>query len=793
MLSIRIKLLLLGTLLTLLPALSVTYFISTSALNHATESLHEAANNKLTSVRETTANNITNYFSFIDDQIITFSNNTLTKQAMSDFAEAYQKIDANIADVKNSEYKKSVSDYYLNQYDKKFKKLNSNHTSNPKQLVDSLNNTSIAMQYQYISNNPAPLGGKDVMIRSTSDDIYSQNHAKYHPTIHQYQQQFEYYDIFLVDPETGIVVYSVFKELDFATSLKTGSYANSGIGIAFKNALPLKENETYLTDFKPYSPSYNGAASFISSPIYQDGTLLGIAIFQMPIDRINAVMTHNHKWDNVGLGKSGETYLVGSDFTMRSEGRLLIEHKDDYLALMRDRNLPNDLIDEITAKNSTIDLQSVKTKGTKAALSGISGFDIFSNYLGVNVLSAYKPINIHGLNWAVMSEIDEEEAFSSIKMLEKEIIKNAIIVSIISIIIGATLGTIFANILTKPLTYITYMVNNISAVNGDFTRRIKIKGKDEISDLSSKINTFIEHIDIMISDLLKTLVRLIPISQEQAEFNQKLTNSLNKQEQEISIMSDSLSKANESTAIVNDELSGINNATEEGNKAVDESEQSIMIASENINDLSTTMKDAVTAITQLEKDTDNISSIIDVINSISEQTNLLALNAAIEAARAGDAGRGFAVVASEVRELAQKTKLSTQEVASMVNTIQLSTKKVVNLMDSGQENVGKSSLQMNETNNKLSHLKSAMELIIDRVNAIDMAIDLQKTNFEQVTNNYETIDVIFKQAHHDSNVSAQIGQDISNLGEKLMSMVSGYKVTDDSYSTNRRNKIRPVD
>lgn len=790
MLTIRKKLVILGTLLTLIPTLTVNYFISSSALQSATESLKQEAENKLTVVRETTTNNIKNYFDFINNQIITFSNNRFTKQAMSEFTNAYQDIDDGISRVNNNEQRTSLLNYYQNDYDKKFKYLNNDNSANPEKLLNALNNTSISMQYHYISNNPAALGEKDQMIRANQNNSYNDIHEKYHPSIRQYQEQFSYYDIFLIEPETGTIVYSVFKELDFATSLRTGPYANSGIGIAFKKALALKKNESALTDFKPYVPSYNGAASFISSPIYEGNTLLGIAIFQMPINKINSVMTHKHDWISVGLGDSGETYLVGNDLTMRSDGRFLIENKTNYLALMRSIKLPENVINEIDHRDTTIDLQPVKTKGTKAALNGITGFDIFPDYRGINVLSAYRPINILGINWAVMSEIDEEEAFAPIVILKEKIIKNAAIISIIAIFIGATLGWLFANILTKPLTYITAMVSDISAVDGDFTQRIKVTGNNEISTLSIKINLFIEHIDNMLSDLLKTLVRLVPISQEQSEFNNKLTESLSQQKAQADIVNECLLEATEATVTVNSELLGINNATEQGNQAVDESEQSITMTSENINELSTTMKNAVTAIKKLEEDTDNISTIIDVINSISEQTNLLALNAAIEAARAGDAGRGFAVVASEVRELAQKTKLSTQEVASMVETIQSSTKTVVNLMSNGQENVNKSTQQMDETSDKLTNLKSAMSLIFERVSAIDSAIDTQKSSFQQVTNSYQKIDVIFQQAHKDSSTAAQIGIDIGKLGDKLMSMVNSYKVTDTNYSTKRRNKHR---
>ena len=789
--SIKTKLVILGTLLTFIPTLVVNYIISTAAIENASQSLQASAQQKLTAVRETTAEHIEDYFKFINDQIITFSDNKMVKDAMVDFSTAYQIFDDETGANNKPEYQSSLEGYYTQQYDAKFKELNDGRSSDPSQLLNDLNSTSVALQYHYISNNEAELGAKDQLLRAPNDNSYNQTHEAYHPTIHHYQQQFGYYDIFLVDVNTGNIVYSVFKELDYATSLKTGPYADSGIGIAFKKALAATEqDQTFLTDFAPYIPSYDSAASFISSPIFQKGELIGVAIFQMPVDRINAVMTHSENWEKVGLGKSGETYLVGENFTMRSEGRFLIEDKANYLALMAEINLAPATIAQIKNRETTIGLQPVETQGTQAAISGETGFAIFPDYRGINVLSAYKPIHLMGLQWAVMSEIDEAEAFISIHELQSHIINRAIVVSVISILVGATLGWLFAQILIRPINNITNMVNDIAQGEGDLTRRVELIGNNEITTLSKKINAFIFHIDDTFSALLKTLVRLVPISREQSEYNDKLSNSLSQQKNQADIVNQCLISANGSTETVNSELTQINEATEQGHQAVNDSEQSVDLTSNNIGQLSNTIQDAVSAINQLKKDTDSISGVIDVINSISEQTNLLALNAAIEAARAGDAGRGFAVVASEVRELAQKTKLSTQEVANMVNTIQSSTKTVVGLMDSGQENASKSSSQMQETSEKLLSVKSAMKVIVERVNAIDAAIDEQKIGFNQVTESYQEMNAIFAEAEEHSNSASKISVDINKLGDKLMGMVNRYKVTDSDFSTKRRSQIR---
>ena len=139
----------------------------------------------------------------------------------------------------------------------------------------------------------------------------------------------------------------------------------------------------------------------------------------MPIDRINNIMTNNQSWEEVGLGESGETYLVGEDFLLRNQSRFLIEDSDNYFQMIEEIGTPSITINQIRNLNSTIGLQQVKTQGTIAALDGQTGTDIFPDYRGAPVFSAYKPLNINGVNWVIMSEKNEAEVFLPIQELQR--------------------------------------------------------------------------------------------------------------------------------------------------------------------------------------------------------------------------------------------------------------------------------------------------------------------------------------------------------------------------------------
>ncbi len=216
---------------------------------------------------------------------------------------------------------------------------------------------------------------------------YSAVHAQYHSMFKEYMEEYGYYDIFLVEPHSGNIIYSVFKEDEFGTSLKSGQYADTNISQGFREAVTAgSRNFTMLEDFAYYEPS-KGAASFVASPIFDGAEMVGVLIFQLPIDQINAIMQ-----ERAGMGQSGETYIVGADKLWRSDSRFIAE-----------------LGGESTIMNNGF---RVDTVAAQRALTGETGVQVVDDYRGVPVLSAYKPLNVEGIQWVILTEIDEAEAFA---------------------------------------------------------------------------------------------------------------------------------------------------------------------------------------------------------------------------------------------------------------------------------------------------------------------------------------------------------------------------------------------
>jgi len=458
----------------------------------AKQALLEESFNKLTAVREMKAQQIEDYFASIANQIVTFSENRMIVDAVEEFRSAVSLLDFQSGDRVSS----VLEDYYYREF---LPRLGKNSLTENLKRSDTFiprDATARVLQELFIAGNPNPTGEKHLMNDAGDGSYYSEVHRRYHPIIRNFLERFGYYDIFLIDAETGRIVYSVFKEVDFGTSLLTGPYAETNFAEAFKAAREAPSGDfTLFRDFEPYAPSYNAPASFVASPIYDGGKLTGVLIFQMPIDRINDIMTSRGAWKDVGLGESGETYIVADDLLMRNQSRFLIEDREAYLSMIRRIGLDERIVKQIDAFDTSIDLQPVDTKGTRAALAGETNTEIFPDYRGVRVLSAYRPLELPDLKWAIMSEIDEAEALAPAYRLRDRTMQ--LLVGLIFGIIATSF--LFARTMTRPIQNLTEKAHRIA--QGDLGITIETSGGDEIAQLARNFDVMREALREMVEGL----------------------------------------------------------------------------------------------------------------------------------------------------------------------------------------------------------------------------------------------------------------------------------------------------
>ncbi len=276
----------------------------------------------------------------------------------------------------------------------------------------------------------------------------------YGPSFLRFIEEYDYYDLMLVNNQ-GDIVYSTKKESDFAQNLLTGPLKDSLFGRSFKSDI----DEVVITDFELYPASQNQVISFLIAPVETQSGTVGAIVLKMTNNAINEIMM-----ERSGMGATGEAYLVGNDNLMRSDSYLDQVNRTVAASFLNPKN------------------GSVDTKASRAALSGKIGHQIIIDYRGQSVLSAYLPIKLGRITFALMAEIDQVEAFNSIDRLQQ-------LVVILSSIVGGLMlisAYFISNIITKPILSLTH--SSIEIAEGNLDQEIKVTRSDELGVLSENFN-----------------------------------------------------------------------------------------------------------------------------------------------------------------------------------------------------------------------------------------------------------------------------------------------------------------
>jgi len=466
-------------------SLSSILVIGILSWHNAQSALNESIVSQLTSIRSAKSYQIEAYFQNMYSQTRILAENRMIINAMRNFSMGYREA---LEHSLTSEQHQQVTHYYESIF---VPRLAENSDKVPLTfLYRPQRLTASYFQYHYIVNNSFPPGKKDEVITVPEDTTtYSRFHSAYHPYMQKLRQEFGFYDIFLIELGTGNIVYSVFKETDFATSLREGPYSESGLGILATHIRDAPEQgEVTIVDYRTYIPSYGAPAGFVGAPIFYQNEAIGILAFQFPVDEIDRVMTSEGKWERDGLGASGETYLVGADHLMRSASRSYIEDSEGYFEKLQLSGFSSAIIDKIRAYGTTILMQPVSTDSVEQALQGDTGTTIVRDYRGHSVLSAYMPLNIPGLNWVMLSEIDVAEAFVPIYNLQRTIFiwGTGLILTI------AFLAILMARYFIHPLDRLAAGIRQTSLGKNDVY--IDVSTDDEFGMLAHNFNTIIDNI-----------------------------------------------------------------------------------------------------------------------------------------------------------------------------------------------------------------------------------------------------------------------------------------------------------
>ena len=669
----------------------------------------ENSEKELLSYQASKKGELENYLATIDNDIILMSTSDYTKAALRDFNEGWQALQGT---------------------------------------------GTQTLQNLYIDSNPNPLGQKEKLDAAQDGSLYSMVHAKYHPWMRKFLQLGGYYDVFLFNPE-GDLIYTVFKERDYATNMLTGEWKDTDLANAFRSGAEAQAGQISFFDFKQYAPSNNAPASFISMPVRDDnGTLLGVLAFQMPAGKINDIVTKTES-----LGETSAAYLVGQDLLMRTNHRLV-----EGEVMLKDK-----------VEEEAVTLALKDETGTLTALD---------QHTKENSIMTYTPVSFHDTKWAMVTEISQKEVLAHFDEIHK--ISVACSLSILFLI--GLISMWYSRRLTKPIKDMVDAMKVLADGNNAVSVP-SLERHDEIGDMAKAVQVFKENameMERMEGEAVKnkakaeddrrnTMNRLADdFDKRTSTVIMSLTSASHQMQQTAERMTDASERTSEISSAVaaaateaDANVQTVAAAAEELSASTREIAQQINTVATMANNASMEAESTSKEVKNLQEMAVSIGAVVGAIKEIAEQTNLLALNATIEAARAGEAGKGFAVVADEVKKLANETAQKTEEIDERVTAIQKAINSSVAAMDKIIRNV-----------KSIDEATTSVTAAVEEQNAatgeIGRNVSEASSGTQQVSENIVSVQEKAYETGEASKTVLEAAGELSRLSTELQQQVSGF-------------------
>ncbi|MBF0101021.1 MAG: methyl-accepting chemotaxis protein [Desulfobacterales bacterium] len=605
-----------------------------------------------------------------------------------------------------------------------------------------------------------------------------------------------YHDALLICFAHGHVMFSVNQENELGSNLNYGVFQDSPLAKLWKEVR--KQRKMAVLDFQV--AANREPSLLVGYPVMKNEEIVGIFVLELEVAAINAFMH-----ERAGMGKTGEMYMVGPDQLMRSDSFL---DPQNHSVVNSFKNPEKGKID---------------TEATKAALSGITDQKMILDYRGNLVLSAYTPIQIGDLKWALLVDIDKSEIMDPVFHLIGLICIFICIITVILIFVAYNISKMITNPLLKGVDF----AKRVS--NGDLTSTITLDQEDEVGILARSLSDMASELRLVLTDVVDTSNNLSSTSEELSTISAQLTSSANNltdQSKTIAVAANQVSEnvtiAASATEQSSSSVANIANMTEEMSSTFievarfsQETVNNVKAVSDASGEMSEGMTQIAAAVEELNSSLNEVSKntaqanrisqnaskrtgdintrmnalvnaakqigrVVGVIKNIADKTDMLALNATIEAASAGETGKGFAVVAGEVKELAKQSAEATEEIAGQIEQIQMSTNEAFSAINEINKIIEEIA-SINEMNassivEQTSTAGEVAKTVAGNVRMIKSIAKNANDSTELVRNIAKSMDEISKTAKQVAMHVDELSKGISDMAKS--SMVSAKSVRD---------------
>ena len=384
----------------------------------------------------------------------------------------------------------------------------------------------------------------------------------------------------------------------------------------------------------------------------------------------------------------------------------------------------------------------------------------------ISFVSEFKP-----WGWVIGSGVYIEDVEKELSALLSELglvvtVMIAVLVGIISLLIQS---------ITRPLKQTLRRMKEIATGDGDLTVHLQADGKDELAELSLRFNQFVDKIRALIVNVNQSVQQLVASVEGLSVATDHSVRNIQSQQSETELVATAMNEMSSAAGEIASNADQASSHAHEANREAGNSREIVVQTSKAVTSLSGNMEISARAINVLKQETENIDSVLNVIQGIAEQTNLLALNAAIEAARAGEQGRGFAVVADEVRALASKTQASTKEINEMILRLQQGASEAVSAIEDSVQKTLTTVEATKQAENALNTVTAAIQTINEMNAQIAVASEEQSAVSEEINRNVTNIAQLTADSSEATDDVMNITRQVRTVGETLSRQISEFR------------------
>lgn len=476
-LSIQSKLL----IMLLAVSLASSMVVGAIGFVNGRQSLHDAAVDQLTAIREMRADAVRQAVDVLKSDVGFDAKTPGVVEMSREFNAAYEELSEEVTITQAD--RDRVAAYFDEKFIPVIKEGTGQTYTGAMLVPDSDVGVYLHLKYILDEDTPWEPGFPNAQAADFGDGSrYAAAAGTYNGYFERYMDGLDVEEVSLINAD-GIVVYDGMKTLTLGADLNSGPFEHSGLADGYRQLVKAGSlDAVVLVDYTGNLAAAGWQTMIALALIGTETEITGALALEIPSEAINAVTTGDSQWESQGLGTTGEVYLVGRDGLMRSTSRQLVEDPEVYQQKVIANGVSPQVAERIVETGQPVMRQPISSPAVERAMSGETGVITNRDYLGGESLSAYAPLGIDGLDWAIIARIDTSEAFAPVADFTR-----TVLLSLLGILIAVSvLSLLLAQVFTRPIHRLVGAVRRIAG--GDLEVQVPQGSRDEFGDLGIAFN-----------------------------------------------------------------------------------------------------------------------------------------------------------------------------------------------------------------------------------------------------------------------------------------------------------------